>query len=568
MRRAAPAAPLGGGGGGGTGRRRGGRRRPRGAMFVKKVKNGKVWTVNPGEWEQEEHYYPRALNAQLHPLVTSFLGLDKLRIATRYCHLHPETDKNKLLEVLGYVPRDFRWAGADLFCVTNEMAQRQMIVIETNSCPSGQKSMPSQGNENDTAKGTNYYTMVAETFGSLLREKSDSLPEGVYATIFDKNPMEATGYAQCMADFLKTRVFIVEMFRHDDKAPYRWRDDGVLEIRVGRSDAEHALPDTSLFKPVEGDESRVWVPVRAAFRYVTIAPWTRIPVVTKTLVLNPIISCLSGGRNKLVASKAYDFKNAELSSYGLRIRTPETITDVSLTEIPLYVRSMGYIAVIKVPYSNAGQGVFTITSKAELDSFMEWAKCNPYDQFIVQALVGNSTWSSASKDGIFYHVGTVPNVKNKTYVADLRMMICATEEGYRPLAIYARRAKSPLTEKLLNVEDSWDMLGTNLSVLNEDGSWGSDTSRLLLMDRKDFNRLGISLDDLIDSFIQTVLASTAIDQMCKRLLKNGTFEHELFASLNKDPHFIDEVLILKDVEAPTCADDAAGDDDDSNASSN
>jgi len=88
------------------------------------------------------------------------------------------------------------------------------------------------------------------------------------------------------------------------------------------------------------------------------------------------------------------------------------------------------------------------------------------------------------------------------------------------------------------------------------------------MDRKDFNRLGISLDDLIDSFIQTVLASTAIDQMCKRLLKNGTFEHELFASLNKDPHFIDEVLILKDVEAPTCADDAAGDDDDSNASSN
>ena len=36
-------------------------------------------------------------------------------------------------------------------------------------------------------------------------------------------------------------------------------------------------------------------------------------------------------------------------------------------QVPLYVRSMGYFAVVKIPYSNAGQGVYTITSKAELE---------------------------------------------------------------------------------------------------------------------------------------------------------------------------------------------------------
>ena len=33
------------------------------------------------------------------------------------------------------------------------------------------------------------------------------------------------------------------------------------------------------------------------------------------------------------------------------------------------------------------------------------------------------------------------------------------------------------------------MLGTNLSV-KENGEWKTETNRLLLMDRKDFNKLG------------------------------------------------------------------------------
>jgi len=47
---------------------------------------------------------------------------------------------------------------------------------------------------------------------------------------------------------------------------------------------------------------------------------------------------------------------------------------------------------------------------------------------------------------------------------------------------------------------------------------------------------------LIDGFIQTVLAATAIDQMAKRLLRGNTFDTELFGSINKDDSFINELM--------------------------
>jgi hypothetical protein len=72
---------------------------------------------------------------------------------------------------------------------------------------------------------------------------------------------------------------------------------------------------------------------------------------------------------------------------------PETIRNVTKSEIPLWIDSMGGHAVLKVPYSNAGnyhlkqgQGVYTITNKKELAEFM--SKDHHYEKFIVQALVG------------------------------------------------------------------------------------------------------------------------------------------------------------------------------------
>ena len=82
--------------------------------------------------------------------------------------------------------------------------------------------------------------------------------------------MEASGYASAMAELLNERVHLVGFPDGHPNPRVRFRD-GVMEIRTA------------------ADE---WKVIRCAFRYVTQRPWNRIPVSTKTLILNPIIYAL------------------------------------------------------------------------------------------------------------------------------------------------------------------------------------------------------------------------------------------------------------------------------------
>jgi len=484
---------------------------------------GKTIICEPGSFEREHHFYQRALNAQIHPLVSYFLGLSSDVLITRFCHLNPAADKEKIKEILCTKPKHFRWAGSDLFHVTTVDGHRQTVVIETNSCPSGQKSMPLLDESEDYG---GYVQLIKKTVKPFLDEQKD-LPEGGLAVIFDKNLMEASGYATTIADVFEENVYLVEWYMNDDDPPCRFTDDRVLEIRK---------------------QDGTWLPIRAAFRYVTQKPWNRIFVNgTRTAIINPLNACLAGGRNKSLAAKAYDFYNGQLEreSVGVTIRTPETIRDVSRAEVPLYVSSFGGHAVVKVPYSNAGQGVYTITSQKELDDFIKAEENCPYDSYIVQSLIGNYHWSSRQRSGQYYHVGTIPNKKCQTFVSDIRMMIHYdyTRGTYRPLVIYARKAHKPLAEALTPECDSWAMLGTNLSVKKSDDTWDTETSRLLLMDRRDFNQLGISVDTLIDGFVQTVLSVIAIDNMAENLVANGSFNLDLFEHLNKDDGLLKELKL-------------------------
>jgi len=122
--------------------------------------------------------------------------------------------------------------------------------------------------------------------------------------------METSGYAAVIADVMDEDVLLVPFYNGNDN--------------------NHIKVENDLIHIHHDDE---WQPIRAAFRYVTQKPWNRIPLHTKTKVLNPIIACLAGGRNKMVAAKAYDIYNTELEGYGLKINTPETIWDVSKAEL-------------------------------------------------------------------------------------------------------------------------------------------------------------------------------------------------------------------------------------------
>lgn len=474
--------------------------------------------ITAGTFEADDHWYPKALNATIHPMVNFFLNLDKERIVNRYCHLHPMVKRAKLRELLDYQCKYFLWAGADLINVTSAKGKRQMVVIENNSCPSGQKSMPLR---DDHKEEGSYRLLIENTFKAYLKSKRGAPRiKGGLALIHDKNPMETLGYAKVIADVFDEPVYYTAFHENDPNPPVKF-EDGIMFVRT---------------------EDGEWHQIRAAFRYVTQRPWNRIPLHTKTRIINPIIACLTGGRNKMVAAKAYDFFNTELREYGLKIVIPETIWDVSKAEIPLWVKKMGGQAVIKIPYSNAGQGVYTIVTEKELEEFMKLEF--KYERFIVQSLIGNYQWSSTSSDGKFYHVGTIPNAKGKTFVFDLRMMVSSTKDGVRPLVVYSRRAAKPLVDHIEESSDSWQMLGTNLSVKKEGGGWDSDTNRLMLTDRRDFNKLGIGLDDLIEAYIQTLLSTIAIDKMAQTLTNaKGKFSMRLFKPLNDDKALMNEITL-------------------------
>lgn len=117
------------------------------------------------------------------------------------------------------------YVGSDLFNVTTASGHRQMIVIETNSCPSGQKSMPLLS-ETDEQGG--YRVVIESAFQHQLSKADANL--GGLAVICDKNMMESTGYAAVLADVAQEKVWHVEWHVDDPDPDVKW-DDRVLYIR-------------------------------------------------------------------------------------------------------------------------------------------------------------------------------------------------------------------------------------------------------------------------------------------------------------------------------------------------
>jgi hypothetical protein len=74
--------------------------------------------IKPNSFVVEEHWYPKALNATIHPMVNFFMNLSSEQIIASYCHLHPTLNKEKLRIILTYQCQHFHWSGADLINAT------------------------------------------------------------------------------------------------------------------------------------------------------------------------------------------------------------------------------------------------------------------------------------------------------------------------------------------------------------------------------------------------------------------------------------------------------------------
>lgn len=446
--------------------------------------------ISPGEFNPDLHYYEKVKNKTIHPDVKIFLSYTKNDLIDKYVEQHKNIDKKTLENILIYQPKHFYWSGVDLY----KTESNKMIILETNSCPSGQKSMP------DDIPG-HRYTLLMQQF--LYLSKTKSHIKGSLAVIYDINQMELSGYAKQLANLANEPVYYIEIHEKENKHIY-W-ENGVLFV----------LNDGT------------YIPIRAAFRFVTQKPWLKIPVKTQTFIYNPVIACLAGGRNKLIANKAYDNFNDEFSNTGIKIHKPLTLTDIDLKDIAEHVRNMNYCSVIKIPYSNSGQEVFIIRCEKDLNDFLREVNNFTYKKCIIQELITPKC--------------TEPDTSGNKYIYDLRFMNYHNGSNYVPLIMYARKAKSHFSNE--NMASSKDMYLTNLSERITGGGWVHHSERLILLDEKEYIMLNINIDNLVEAYFQCVFATIAIDKMADSLYKDD-FNIELFTKLNDDTSLITEIISL------------------------
>ena len=225
-------------------------------------------------------YFPRARTARLHEDVEWLLSASNAEMVSSFARRHPLVDAAALLRLLSEPCKEFRLSGTDVFPVQHaSTGERRMMVLETNSCPSGQSSMPVLRSASAPSN------MYVEAIRSVMAPMVERVPAhtGVLAVLYDKNLVEARAYATAMAHVFHEAVLLVPFHLDGLGRLYRWTDRHQLQVCVpGQQPAEAS-----------------WLPVRAAFRYVTQKPHNRFPVVSNadassgaTLVLNPVVACL------------------------------------------------------------------------------------------------------------------------------------------------------------------------------------------------------------------------------------------------------------------------------------
>lgn len=480
-----------------------------------KLSKSQAVEIYPNEFDSKYHFYSKTLKHKMNRTGSDFFQMNNEQIIFRYCRLKPSVKVDYLRECLNYRSKYYTWGGCDLFKVIDRKGKKQLILIESNTCASGVKSTPFI----DHSDKYGPYKKLVENFIQLFDISDPRV--GDLAVIYDQNSTESSGYATCLADLTKEKVWLVQYL--DDSESIKWLD-GIMFVC---------------------DSNKIWHPIRGCVRLVTQKPWTKIPLISKTIVVNPIITCLAGGRNKNIASYAYKLFNSEQlkNSTKLRILEPYTLINVEKQDIKMLIENdvcLNKKAVIKVPYDNCGKGVYTIVNDYELGKFLN--ADHDYEKFLIQSLCGNFKWSS----GQYFHLGTLPNIiTNDIFAFDIRMLVKSNKNGFSPVSVNFRRARKPLADNLDNMDSSWDILGTNLSMTIGKNNWKTDEERLLVMNDEDFTQLGIDIDDLIESYVQTVLAIIAIDQLCIQFYddSNQIFDVDLFRKINPDEVLINEIKI-------------------------
>ena len=104
----------------------------------------------------------------------------------------------------------------------------------------------------------------------------------------------------------------------------------------------------------------------------------------------------------------------------------------------------------------------------------------------------------------------------RPYAYDLRVVVGGFPGGYRPLMIYARRARRSLDElgrfDAADLAALDDFMKVNIAVPQPGGGFAMEEERLVLPDADGFAALGLGVDDYRVAVAESILATAAVDR--------------------------------------------------------
>lgn len=456
----------------------------------------------------EDLYAGKALKLTYAPEVKKFLSMSPQERIRLYRQRHPQARPEFLKQAIHYQPRYFRYGGADLFRAYNRHTQQsEMVLIEINSTPGGLSNTPALRNP--------VYQKFAHFFSQTLKASPFcDKKQGVLAVVSHGQRMDPLGIAQAIAQRLKEPVHLIT---HDkEKLPHQqpWR----VDASTG-----------GLF--VQSKEG-VWHKARGAVALLgPSSAFATQPLTLETGVLiDPPLVHRAGGVEKTRANEAFRAFNMHAlnkkdAPADALIRIPKT-WQTAFSDIPRVIQSLGGSAVVKLSDGNGGDGIWMIRTSDDLAKFQkahqEAVEANPSlqhtRQYVVQELLLPIAWANLTQTPAHrYNRSTLPDRNTlQRHVYDTRMLVAPLDGKWEPLGVFGRKAPGaiPTPDKIqptTPLEKLWDILGTNLSRKSSTG-WFFREEGLMVFDKPTYDSTGLSLEDLVDGYFQSIFAMQAIDK--------------------------------------------------------
>lgn len=135
------------------------------------------------------------------------------------------------------------------------------------------------------------------------------------------------------------------------------------------------------------------------------------------------------------------------------------------------------------------------------------------------------------------------------YAYSFRVLACNSPSGFKMITICCARAPAPFAKHGETAEIAPGLLNKITTVHEDDvyitniGTKVDGEMRSFYLDDAGMKGMGVTMDDVIDGFMQTVYSIHALDNMCKKLtMENGELNLQLLQELNPDPQLLAEVV--------------------------